>query len=414
MDKRIWLQGVCTMYELEQKAKNAINKKAIIGDDIDFNQYKNDKVTHNKIQNISDVNDNEADEFLNVGLDIKGNNQSSFLLKDHSIVHCNSKSKNIELCGISEALGKHEWLKDYIWKAVNVDTDKYTARTYLNTNEGYFIRSLENTKNEQPVQSCLYISKDGVSQNVHNILIAEKNSELNVITGCATSHGLLSGLHVGVSEFYIKEGACVTFTMIHDWNKNINVRPRTVVHVEKNATFISNFICLKPAGNLQMNPITYLNGEGATARLNSIMVSKPDSNMDIGGKVILNAPKTRAEIISRAVSTGGRIVARGSLAGKFPGIKAHLECKGLILAEGMIHAIPEIEAYMPGVEMSHEAAVGKINPEEIEYLMARGLDEEEAVSTIVRGFLNVDIKGLPDKLVQQIDETIKETEKDMF
>jgi hypothetical protein len=64
--------------------------------------------------------------------------------------------------------------------------------------------------------------------------------------------------------------------------------------------------------------------------------------------------------------------------------------------------------------MSHEAAVGKIDQREIEYLMARGIDEEEAVSTIVRGFLNVDIEGLPDKLKQKIDSIINETQKDMM
>jgi hypothetical protein len=64
--------------------------------------------------------------------------------------------------------------------------------------------------------------------------------------------------------------------------------------------------------------------------------------------------------------------------------------------------------------MSHEAAVGKIDKREIEYLMARGLDEETAVSTIVRGFLNVDIEGLPPLLKAELDRTIAETQKDMM
>ncbi|MCP4693633.1 MAG: SufD family Fe-S cluster assembly protein, partial [Desulfobacterales bacterium] len=67
-----------------------------------------------------------------------------------------------------------------------------------------------------------------------------------------------------------------------------------------------------------------------------------------------------------------------------------------------------------GVEMSHEAAVGKIDRREIEYLMARGLDEEAAISTIVRGFLNVDISGLPAGLKEKLDKTIDETQKDMM
>ena len=53
---------------------------------------------------------------------------------------------------------------------------------------------------------------------------------------------------------------------------------------------------------------------------------------------------------------------------------------------------------MPGLELSHEAAVGKIADEEVEYLMARGISRDEAVSMIVRGFLRVDIEGLPPSL----------------
>jgi hypothetical protein len=64
--------------------------------------------------------------------------------------------------------------------------------------------------------------------------------------------------------------------------------------------------------------------------------------------------------------------------------------------------------------MSHEAAVGKIAEEEIEYLMARGLSEEEATSTIVRGFLNVQIEGLPDELQAEVDKAIQESEKSML
>ncbi len=80
----------------------------------------------------------------------------------------------------------------------------------------------------------------------------------------------------------------------------------------------------------------------------------------------------------------------------------------------MIHAIPELEGHKAGAEMSHEAAVGKIAEEEIEYLMARGLTEEEATATIVRGFLNVQIEGLPPELQAEVDRAIEESEKSML
>jgi Fe-S cluster assembly scaffold protein SufB len=246
------------------------------------------------------------------------------------------------------------------------------------------------------------------------MVIAEEGSELHIITGCATAPHLSEGMHVGVSEFYVKKGAKLTFTMIHEWGENINVRPRTVTHVEEGGVLVSNYISLKPVGSLQMFPTTYLDGEGAVARFNSVLVANKGCHLDVGSKVVLNAPGTRAEIISRGITAGGSIIARGNLIGKVPGIKAHLECKGLILSDGLMQAIPELSGHVPGVEMSHEAAVGKIDQREIEYLMARGLDEDEAVSTIVRGFLNVDIEGLPPSLKSRLDNAISETQKDMM
>jgi hypothetical protein len=41
----------------------------------------------------------------------------------------------------------------------------------------------------------------------------------------------------------------------------------------------------------------------------------------------------------------------------------------------------------PRAQVTHEAAIGTVNRKELETLMARGLDEEAAVDTIVRGML---------------------------
>jgi Fe-S cluster assembly scaffold protein SufB len=57
--------------------------------------------------------------------------------------------------------------------------------------------------------------------------------------------------------------------------------------------------------------------------------------------------------------------------------------------------------------MTHEAAVGKIAEEEIQYLMARGLSAEEATAAIVRGFLDISIKGLPQHLEKEIQRAVR-------
>jgi Fe-S cluster assembly scaffold protein SufB len=93
--------------------------------------------------------------------------------------------------------------------------------------------------------------------------------------------------------------------------------------------------------------------------------------------------------------------------GNANGARGHLECHGLVLSDkGTQRAIPILEANVQNIELSHEAAVGRIAREQVEYLMARGLSEEDAIGMIVRGFLDVGIQGIPDELKADIEETI--------
>jgi Fe-S cluster assembly scaffold protein SufB len=305
-------------------------------------------------------------------------------------------------------------VEEYYWKLAAVDADKYTASAELDLHDGYVIRALPGSKSVYPVQACMYLDKPGIQQNVHNIVIAEEDSELHIITGCTTAPHFRKGLHVGISEFYVKKNAKLSFTVIHNWAEDMMVRPRSVTRVEEGGLFLNNYICMKPVKSLQMYPTTYLAGKDAVARFYSIVVGAPESEYDIGGRIFLKEPGTRGEIVSRALSNSGHIIARGDLIGEVPGVWAHLECRGLLINGGIIHAIPELRGLVDGVEMSHEAAVGKIAQEEINYLMSRGLSADEATSTIVRGFLNVDIPGLPAELRAEIDKAIAASEEDVM
>lgn len=401
--------------ELTKKAQGAINKSAVLGPDIHLEDFDKSDVPHQYLSDkeLLSIPKVEQERLIMSGLDLTEKERGgTFFQKDNKVVHCKTKQDGIEVIPIRQALEKYDWIEDYYWKLASVDTDKYTATAELNLQDGYVIRALPGTKSIYPIQACLYIDKDGLQQIVHNIIIAEEDSELHIITGCATSPHLKKGVHIGISEFFIKKNAKVSFTMIHNWAEDMLVRPRSVAQVEEGGLFLNNYICMKPVKSLQMYPTTHLVGDNSVARFYSIIVGAPDSEYDIGGRVFLKKPGTRAEIIARTITNGGNIIARGHLIGEVPGVKAHLECKGLILKGGKIHAIPELEGHAEGVEMSHEAAVGKIAQEEILYLMSRGLTEDEAVSTIIQGFLNLDIPDLPPQLKAEIDKAIEASDKD--
>jgi Fe-S cluster assembly scaffold protein SufB len=402
--------------EKEALAKEAREKVATYGTDIDLETFSSETEAHPYQEDLSAFPFSDQEQMLKAGVDLSARNRSgTFIQKDHSVVHCSASQEGMEIMDIDQAREKYNWLHDYWWKAVPVNMDKYTARAELHQEHGYFIRSLPGARSIYPLQACLYLEEDNLAQDIHNIVIAEEGSELHIITGCATAPHVKSGLHVGISEFYVKKGAKLTFTMIHNWAENMAIRPRSATIVEEGGLFLSNYVCMQPVGTLQMYPVTYLVGENATARYNSILIATPGSEMDMGSRVFLKAKGARAEIISRAITTGGKIIARGHIIGEVPGIKAHLECKGLILSDkGIIHAVPELEGYRQEVDLSHEAAVGKIAQEEVEYLMARGLSQEEATATIVRGFLNVEIEGLPAELKKEMDKAVEISEKSLL
>ncbi len=403
------------MRNVAQDAAKAKNKKAALGTDIVIENFsKEDINAFDVLDDIKDVDKKTQKAFLKVGVDTNSEERAgSFIQMDQSNIFSHAVSDSIELMNLGVALDKHSWLKDYMWNAVKPDVDKYTAQTALREAEdkeysGYFVRALPGHKEVFPVQACMFIADQDVMQTTHNIVIAEENSELHMITGCATGDDISSALHVGISEIYIKPGAKVTFTMVHNWAEQVEVRPRTAVVQEKNSTYINNYILTSPVKSIQSYPTTQCNGEGARALFQSIQSGTKESLIDMGSRAILNAPGTSAEIVSRSVANDqSRILSRGHLVGNVPDVKGHLECHGLVLDdESSIYAVPELEANAANLEMSHEAAVGQIDEDEIYYLTSRGLTEEQAASMIVRGFLSMDIVGLPDELAAETQKMI--------
>ncbi|MEW6447866.1 MAG: SufD family Fe-S cluster assembly protein [Bacillota bacterium] len=367
------------------------------------------------LDDLSVLRREDAERMLGTGVDVREIERiGTYIQIDHSVVHCHTKQDGLEVMSTDEAVRRYPWLENYRWRLVQADKDEYTSYAREHALHGYFIHALPGVKVTYPLQACLYIAAEGITQAVHNIVVVDEGAELNLISGCASAHDARTGMHIGISEFYVKKNARLSFTMIHKWGEKMHVRPRSAALVEEDGVFISNYICLQAVDTLQMYPVAYLEGSGATARFHSILVAPPESLMDVGSGVVLRAPHTRAESIARTITVGGDIISRGRLVGEAEGVKAHLECRGLILAErGLIHAIPELEAKTAGAELSHEAAVGKIAQEEIEYLMARGLNEEEATATIVRGFLNVQIEGLPTELEAEINRAITASQGSM-
>lgn len=352
----------------------------------------------------------DYEKLRQVGFDLDEKERSAtFTLMNHDEVKAQKKAPGVELISIAKAVKKYpEIEKKYLWKLVKKNKDDYT-RSAAEAKElaGYFIRVKKGHKAVLPLQACFFIKAERFKQMVHNVIIMEEGSSINIINGCASADYVNAGMHIGVTEIYLEKDSHLSYTMIHDWSEEVEVRPRTGIEVEDDATFISNYITIKRSKITQTAPYCLLKGKNSTGIFNSLIYAPEKSLYDVGATVLLDGKNSRAEVVSRTISGGGEVIARGQLIGNRKGIKAHLECSGMLLNDsGYIQAIPILEARHPDVDMSHEASVGKIAEEEIYYLMARGIPEEKAVSLIVRGFLDTKILGLPAFLEKEVEKTM--------
>lgn len=351
-------------------------------------------------------------EASKAGIDTSEDNRSGTLFHvDQSTIYSKVNEffkGKIELMDTHDALQKYPWIKNYWWKLVDKEKDEFTRKVSKNFSGGYFMRILPNVEVTVPLQSCLMITERDLEQRVHNIIIAEEGSKAHIITSCVQHPVADQASHLGVSEIYVKKGAMLNFTMIHNWGEKTLVRPRSAALIEDQGTFVSNYICLKPVRDVQMYPVANCNGRDSKVSFNSILYGHKDSVLDIGSKAVLNGADSKAEMITRAIAReGATMIVKGMIDGNNSNCKGHLECRGLILDdESFIHSVPELIARKKGTEITHEAAVGKISEKEIIYLMTRNLSRDQAVSMIVRGFMDVGIMGLPKALKEEVNHIV--------
>jgi len=316
------------------------------------------------------------------------------------LVHEHLKKLGIVVMEIGEALKKLPIAREHAWRLIAPSHDEYVERA-SEKEVGAFIYVPPGVRPRLPLQTCFFVSRENVEQAVHNVVIIGDGAEIVLNTACAAAAG--ESLHVGVTEIYVGEGAKLTYAMVHGWTQLFDTHPRTVVKVCEGGTLVMNYINLRPVRTLEAMPRVMLE-ENSSAYLSTILLALGDSHLDVGTVVEFAGRGAKAEVISRTVARDrSHTIMRGLLRALAPGVKGHLECVGLQLSPGAkIEAIPALDALVGDVELTHEAAVGKIAEEELDYLMARGLNEQEAVSLIVRGFVETGIEHLPLTVRKQV------------
>src|SRR2546430_1422295 len=130
-----------------------------------------------------------------------------------------------------------------------------------------------------------------------------------------------------------------------------------------------------------------------------------------GAKMVHCAPNTSSTIVSKSVArAGGRTSYRG-LVNVQEGAehsKSNVKCDALLVdSVSRSDTYPYVDVREDDVEMAHEATVSKISEDQLFYLMSRGMTEDEAMATIVRGFVEPIARELPMEYALELNRLIE-------
>ena len=263
-----------------------------------------------------------------------------------------------------------------------------TRETESGVNVNFVVE--EGAKIPHPVHLCFGILPQEGLQEIILKVKAGDNSEVHVIAHCIfpnavkVIHKMDADIEIGNNaKFDYKE------THYHGEFGGIEVIPKARVKVGKGGVWQSTFALSQGlVGKLDYDFEVFCQ-DRAVAELVVKVYGKGSDDIKVWEKIHLNGIGARGLAKSRLVlSDKAKAEVKGETYGNAPYARGHVDCIELVNGtEAVARAIPIVSVTNDKAKVTHEAAIGSIDRKQIETLMARGLDENEAVDIIVRGIL---------------------------
>jgi len=323
------------------------------------------------------------------------------------------EEKGIIFLGTDEALKKYpEYLEKYFGTIVSAADNKFAALNTAVWSGGSFIYIPKGVKIDKPLQAYFRINASHMGQFERTLIIAEDDSFAHYVEGCSAPVYSDSSLHSAVVEIIVKKGARFRYTTIQNWYQNVYNLVTKRAFAYENSTM--EWVDANIGSKVTMKyPATILEGDNSKGLLLSLALAQKSQEIDSGGKMIHIGKNTKSLINSKTVSKQDGIgVYRGTvkISKNAKKSKSLISCEGLILdkdAKSFAFPIDEINNMTSTIE--HEAKVSKLSQDQLNYLMSRGLTEQEASYNIISGFVKPVTNDLPMEYTVELDKIL-----DMF
>ena len=322
------------------------------------------------------------------------------------------EKKGIIFLDMDEAVQKYpEIVKKYFMtNCVPINLHKFSALHAAVWSGGTFIYIPKNTKVKIPLQAYFRMNAKKGGQFEHTLIIVDEGAEMHYIEGCSSPIYSENSLHAGCVEIHVLKNARARYTSIENWSKNVynlNTK-RAIVHENAIMEWVNGNLGSKIT---MLYPCSVLVGKNAKTDYIGIAYAGKGQYQDTGCKVYHLAENTSSSILSKGISkNNGTSSYRGLIQIKKGAInsKSNVRCDGLMLDNySKALTFPSMNVQENNVKVAHEATVGKIEEEQLFYLMSRGLSKDESIKLIVAGFIEPLIKALPLEYAVELNRLIE-------
>ncbi|TET87586.1 MAG: SufD family Fe-S cluster assembly protein [Dehalococcoidia bacterium] len=248
----------------------------------------------------------------------------------------------------------------------------------------------EGRKIEYPVHLCFgVLPKEGLQEIVLRVDV-QPNSRVSVIAHCIFPNAV-NVTHKMDAEIKIGDNAEFSYqeTHYHGEFGGVRVIPKAKIRVGKRSIYSSTLTLIEGCVGVLDYDFEVFGEEKSISELTVKVFGKKEDDIKIAEKIHLNGREARGLAKSRLVlRDNAKAVVMGETYGNAPFARGHVDCMEIVNGEGVIaRAIPVVYVKDKQAKVTHEAAIGSIDKKQMQTLMARGLNEEEAVDVIVRGIL---------------------------
>ncbi|MFP3897616.1 MAG: SufB/SufD family protein [Anaerolineales bacterium] len=242
---------------------------------------------------------------------------------------------------------------------------------------------------ENPVHLCFgVVPEEGVQRILVDFRIGEGASVQ--FTAHCTFPNAVDVEHLMEGTIHVGAGATMRYeeTHYHGETGGVHVVPVAQVTVDEGARYVSTFNQRQGrAGRLEFDYEVDVDAN-AVAELNARAMGYDDDEITIKETIRLNGQGARGVAKSRlALRDHAHGNVFGTTEGNAPFTRGHVDCVEIVRDDAEAEAVPVVRVSDHRAQVTHEAAIGTVNKKELETLMTRGLDEEEAVDVIVQGML---------------------------